>query len=200
MGSLQLFWPDLVDVRFAELYPVHGFEDPRAVLREDVGRQPIVGVIGIFDGLVETVHFEYGYDWPEYFILNYGRFLFHILNNSRFIEPALVRRHGFLATHNDFRTFFSSLLNKSDAGLSFLRGYHRPEVRIRVAWISKFEVFRHANERWNKLVLDLLVNIHPFRADTRLATIPEPCPDCTLQRPGKISIMPDNERSLTTQL
>src|SRR5207237_4950348 len=52
----------------------------------------------------------------------------------------------------------------------------------------------------NKLVLDLLVNVHPFRADTGLTAVPETSPYRALQRPWNVCVMPDNERRLPAQL
>src|SRR5260370_25989551 len=58
----------------------------------------------------------------------------------------------------------------------------------------------NANERGNKLVLDLLVDIHSLRADASLATVPEPSPYRALHRPGNVRVVPDNKRRLPSQL
>src|SRR5216117_24827 len=200
MSPLELFRPDLVDVGLAKLDLVHSLQDPSTILREHVRSQPILRIVRVVNGLVETVHFENGHDGPKDFVLNKGRFLFDILYDCRFEEPALIWRLRPVAADDYLVSFLSRLPNEAHACLSLLLADHRPKVCVRLEGIADFQILGHADECRNKLVLDLLVHVHSFRADTCLATIPEPGPDGTLYRPGNIRIVPDDERGLTTEL
>ena len=70
MDSLKLFRSYLVDVRLTEFDPVHSLQDSRTILREDVGGEAILRVVGIVYGLVKAVHFEYGYDGSKDLVLD----------------------------------------------------------------------------------------------------------------------------------
>src|SRR5437660_1289338 len=107
---------------------------------------------------------------------------------------------GFSPPMGNLVSFFFRFLDETHAGLSLLFADHRSKVRARFQRVPEPEIFCHTDERGNKLVLDLLINVHPFRADTGLATVPETSPYRTLQRPRNVCVMPDNERSLPTQL
>src|SRR6266568_949287 len=198
--TLELFWSDLVDVRLSEFDPVHSLQNSCTVFREDVGGQAILRVVSVVDCLVKAVYLENGYDRSEDLVLDKRRLLFHVLNDRRFEKPSLLWGGRLLSADDNSVSLFLRFLDETHAGVPFLFTDHRSKVRAQFQRVPELQISCHTHECWYKLVLDLLINVHPFRADTGLTAVPETSPDRALQRPRNVCVMPDNERCLPAQL